>query len=189
MPKVALSDVFLESLNRLSDVPQRKVREFIRKFEADSTSNAINYERLQGHRNHHVRTVRIDQKYRVLSAGVKNLSVSCRAGQEAHGRSGGERISPRWIRLAGGVKRGPLAADETSLSAQPAKPGVIGAKSSRSHRASVTLLPESRADQQSSRVSFSLRSPWCDGSRLSYNDNQTRNPQSAQRTPQCCRRT
>jgi len=66
MPKVALSDVFLDSLNRLSDVPQRKVREFIRKFEADSTSNAINYERLQGHRNHHVRTVRIDQKYRAV---------------------------------------------------------------------------------------------------------------------------
>jgi UvrD-like helicase family protein len=66
MPKVALSDVFLESLNRLSDVPQKKVREFIRKFEADSTSNAINYERLQGHRNHHVRTVRIDQKYRAV---------------------------------------------------------------------------------------------------------------------------
>jgi hypothetical protein len=66
MPTVALSDVFLESLNRLSAVPQKKVREFIRKFEADSTSNAINYERLQGHRNHHVRTVPIDQKYRAV---------------------------------------------------------------------------------------------------------------------------
>jgi hypothetical protein len=31
MPRVALSDVFLESLNWLSDVVQKKVREFIRR--------------------------------------------------------------------------------------------------------------------------------------------------------------
>ena len=79
---------------------------------------------------------------------VKNPSASCRAGQEAKGRSGDERICPRWIRLAGGVKRGPLAAGETRLSAQPGKPGVIGEKSSHSRRASITLFSESRTDQQ-----------------------------------------
>jgi hypothetical protein len=31
MPRVALSDVFLESLNRPSDVVQKKVREFSRR--------------------------------------------------------------------------------------------------------------------------------------------------------------
>jgi hypothetical protein len=31
MPRVALSDVFLEPLNRLSDVVQKKVREFSRR--------------------------------------------------------------------------------------------------------------------------------------------------------------
>ncbi len=84
---------------------------------------------------------------------------------------------------------GPVGRCETCLSAQPAKPGVIGEKSSHSRRASVTLFPESRTDQQSSRGSLSLRSAWCDGSRLSYNDNQTRNPHPAKRTARCCQRT
>jgi hypothetical protein len=65
-PTVALSDEFLEALDRLPSGPQRKVREFIKKFRADPKSNAINYERLQGHKDSHVRTVRIDQKYRAV---------------------------------------------------------------------------------------------------------------------------
>jgi hypothetical protein len=65
-PTVALSDEFLEALDRLPSGPQKKVREFIRKFRTDPKSNAINYERLQGHRDNHVRTVRIDQKYRAV---------------------------------------------------------------------------------------------------------------------------
>ncbi len=65
-PNVALSDEFLESLDRLPSGPQKKVRELIRKFRADPKSNAINYEKLQGHRDDHVRTVRIDQKYRAV---------------------------------------------------------------------------------------------------------------------------
>ena len=75
------------------------------------------------------------------------------------------------------------------LSARPAKPGVIGEKSSHSRRASVTLFPTSRTDPQSSRGSLFLRSASCDGSRLSYNDNQTRDPHPAKRTPRCCQRT
>jgi superfamily I DNA/RNA helicase len=42
------------------------VREFIKKFRSDPKSNAINYERLQGHKDQNVRTVRIDQKYRAV---------------------------------------------------------------------------------------------------------------------------
>jgi mRNA-degrading endonuclease RelE of RelBE toxin-antitoxin system len=49
-PTVALSDEFLEALDRLPSGPQKKVREFIKKFRADPRSNAINYERLQGHK-------------------------------------------------------------------------------------------------------------------------------------------
>jgi superfamily I DNA/RNA helicase len=65
-PTVALSEGFLGSLNRLPTATQKKVREFIGKFRADPKSNAINYERLQGHRQPHVRTVRIDQRYRAV---------------------------------------------------------------------------------------------------------------------------
>jgi superfamily I DNA/RNA helicase len=64
-PTVALSEGFLASLNRLPTATQKKVREFIGKFRADPKSNAINYERLQG-RQPHVRTVRIDQRYRAV---------------------------------------------------------------------------------------------------------------------------
>ena len=45
---------------------QREVSEFLKKFRDDPTSSAINYESLKGHRNPHVRTVRIDQKYRAV---------------------------------------------------------------------------------------------------------------------------
>ena len=56
-PTVALSDEFLERLDRLPSGPQKKVREFIKKFRGDPKSDAINYERLQGHRDQYVRTV------------------------------------------------------------------------------------------------------------------------------------
>ena len=65
-PTVALSDEFLESLDRLASGPQKKVRDFIKKFRADPKSSGINYEKLQGHKQDHVRTVRIDQKYRAV---------------------------------------------------------------------------------------------------------------------------
>jgi hypothetical protein len=61
-----MSVAFLESLDRIPPAQKRKVREFMRKFRADPKSNAINYEKLQGHRSPHVRTVRIDQKYRAV---------------------------------------------------------------------------------------------------------------------------
>jgi hypothetical protein len=65
-PTVALCDEFLESLDRLASGPQKKVRDFIKKFRADPKSSGINYEKLQGHKQGHVRTVRIDQKYRAV---------------------------------------------------------------------------------------------------------------------------
>lgn len=65
-PTVALSDEFLEALDRLPSALQKRVREFIKRFRADPKSNAINYERLQGHKDPHVRTVRIDQRYRAV---------------------------------------------------------------------------------------------------------------------------
>lgn len=65
-PTVALSDEFLEALDRLSSGHQKKVREFIKKFRSDPKSSAINYEKLQGHRVNQIRTVRIDRNYRAV---------------------------------------------------------------------------------------------------------------------------
>jgi len=57
---------FLDGYAHIPVAQQKKVREFLKKFRDDPTSNAINYESLKGHRNSHVRTVRIDQKYRAV---------------------------------------------------------------------------------------------------------------------------
>ena len=65
-PTVALGSEFLDAYDRVAQAQQKKVREFLKKFRADPTSAAINYEKLQRHRNPHVRTVRIDQKYRAV---------------------------------------------------------------------------------------------------------------------------
>src|SRR4051794_22375462 len=61
-----MASEFLDAYDRVPHAQQKKVKEFLKKFRADPTSNAINYERLQGHKNPHVRTVRIDQKYRAV---------------------------------------------------------------------------------------------------------------------------
>jgi len=65
-PTVAIGSEFLDGYARIPIAQQKKVGKFFKKFRDDPTSNAINYESLQGHKNPHVRTVRIDQKYRAV---------------------------------------------------------------------------------------------------------------------------
>ena len=65
-PTVAMGTEFLDGYAHIPVSQQKKVRDFLKKFRDDPTSNAINYESLKGHRNSHVRTVRIDQKYRAV---------------------------------------------------------------------------------------------------------------------------
>src|SRR5271157_6313920 len=65
-PTVAMGTEFLDGYAHIPASQQKKVRDFLKKFRDDPTSNAINYESLKGHRNSHVRTVRIDQKYRAV---------------------------------------------------------------------------------------------------------------------------
>ncbi len=65
-PTVAMGTEFLDGYAHIPVAQQKKVREFLKKFRDDPTSSAINYESLKGHRNPHVRTVRIDQKYRAV---------------------------------------------------------------------------------------------------------------------------
>ncbi len=65
-PTIAMASEFLDAYDRVPHAQQKKVKEFLKKFRTDPTSAAINYERLQGHKDAHVRTVRIDQKYRAV---------------------------------------------------------------------------------------------------------------------------
>src|SRR4051794_6493824 len=66
MPTVAIASEFLDAYARIPRAQQKKVREFTEKFQANPTSAAINYEKIQTVRDDKVRTVRIDQKYRAV---------------------------------------------------------------------------------------------------------------------------
>ena len=66
MPKVAISDGFLEAYTKLPKTAQNKTRTFTHKFRQNPTSAAINYESIHGVRDQRVRTARVDQSYRAV---------------------------------------------------------------------------------------------------------------------------
>lgn len=66
MPKVAISAEFLEAYARIPRQQQKKVREFLDKFQSNPTSAAIHYEAIHDMRDARVRTVRIDLSYRAI---------------------------------------------------------------------------------------------------------------------------
>ena len=66
MTKVAISSDFLTAYARIPRNQQKKVREFITRFQIDPTSRGINYEPIQSVRDKRVRTVRIDLAYRAI---------------------------------------------------------------------------------------------------------------------------
>lgn len=63
-PKVALSNDFLIQLARLPAAIHTKVMRWAVKFQADPTSNSINYENIQAARDRNLKSVRIDQAWR-----------------------------------------------------------------------------------------------------------------------------
>lgn len=66
MPSVAISADFLEAFARVPRAQQRKVRDFITRFQSDPTAASINYEPLHQVRDRRVRSVRIDLAYRAI---------------------------------------------------------------------------------------------------------------------------
>ncbi len=66
MAKVAISADFLEAYAHIPRQQQKKVREFVTKFQTNPTSSAINYEPISDMRDERVRTVRIDLAYRAI---------------------------------------------------------------------------------------------------------------------------
>jgi len=66
MPKVALSADFLTAYSRIPLNKQKKVRDFITRFQADPTAHTINYEPIHSARDKRVRSVRIDYSYRAI---------------------------------------------------------------------------------------------------------------------------
>ncbi|GAB4433308.1 MAG: ATP-dependent helicase [Anaerolineae bacterium] len=64
-PKVAISSDFLTAFAGIPKSKQKKVREFITRFELDPTAASINYESIQA-KDTRVRTARIDLEYRAI---------------------------------------------------------------------------------------------------------------------------
>jgi mRNA-degrading endonuclease RelE of RelBE toxin-antitoxin system len=64
--RLALAKSFLEAYSRLPRALQKKVREFTERFHEDPTRSGLNFERLAGARDPKVRSLRIDQAYRVI---------------------------------------------------------------------------------------------------------------------------
>lgn len=63
---MAMSSDFLEAYARLPRPQQRGVRSLISKFNVDSTASGLNYERIRGARDPHMRSLRIDRGYRAI---------------------------------------------------------------------------------------------------------------------------
>lgn len=64
--RVAIFDDFFEAFGGLPQAQQKKVREFLRKFRANPTDPAINYEKIQSFVDPNLRTVRIGIDYRAI---------------------------------------------------------------------------------------------------------------------------
>ncbi len=74
---MAMSSDFLKAYARLPGPQQRGVRSLISKFNADSTASGMNYERIRGASDPHMRSLRIDLAYRaiVLKPGRGNVHM------------------------------------------------------------------------------------------------------------------
>jgi mRNA-degrading endonuclease RelE of RelBE toxin-antitoxin system len=66
MPKVALSSEFLEAFSQIPRSKQKKVKEFINRFQTNPYSNSINYEKIHNVQDDRIRTARIDLSYRAV---------------------------------------------------------------------------------------------------------------------------
>jgi hypothetical protein len=64
MPNVAISSDFLTAYSKIPQTQQKKVREFVTRFQNNPTSTSINYESIHEIQDKRVRTVRIGLDYR-----------------------------------------------------------------------------------------------------------------------------
>ena len=64
--RIAVTPDFLQAFMRLHRTQQRRVIDFVEKFQRDPTSSAINYEPVQRARDKKLRSVRIDQSCRAI---------------------------------------------------------------------------------------------------------------------------
>lgn len=64
--RLAVAKSFLEAYSRLPKKQQKKVREFTERFQQDPTRKGLNFEHIAGAKDPKVRSLRVDQTYRVI---------------------------------------------------------------------------------------------------------------------------
>lgn len=73
--RLAFADVFFGSLTRLQPNIQAKVNQLILKFQSNPRSPGLNFEKLNAVKDKSMRSIRVDQAYRVILAAPKEGNV------------------------------------------------------------------------------------------------------------------
>lgn len=73
--RVALSETFFSALVKLHPSAQAKVNQLVLKFQNNPKSPGINYETLDALKDKHMRSIRVDQAYRVILLAPKQGNV------------------------------------------------------------------------------------------------------------------
>ncbi len=73
--RVGFSDVFFSALTRLEPAIQAKVNKLVLKFQSDPESSGLNYEKLNAVKDGSMRSLRVNQAYRVILAAPEAGNV------------------------------------------------------------------------------------------------------------------
>ena len=73
--KVAYSDVFFSALTNLPPNTQAKVNQLVLKFQHNPTSSSLNYEKLNAVKDKRMRSLRVDNTYRVILSAPQEGNV------------------------------------------------------------------------------------------------------------------
>jgi mRNA-degrading endonuclease RelE of RelBE toxin-antitoxin system len=73
--RVGFSDAFFSALTKLQPTIQAKVNQLVLKFQTNPTSPGLNFEKLNAARDKNMRSLRVDQGYRVILAAPEEGNV------------------------------------------------------------------------------------------------------------------
>jgi superfamily I DNA/RNA helicase/mRNA-degrading endonuclease RelE of RelBE toxin-antitoxin system len=74
-PKLAFADTFFSSQAKLAPNIQAKVNNLVLKFQTNPQSSGLNYEKLNAIKDANLRSLRVDQAYRVILSAPENSGV------------------------------------------------------------------------------------------------------------------
>ncbi len=73
--RIGFSDAFFGALTKLQPTIQAKVNQMVLKFQTNSTSSGLNFEKLNAVKDKNMRSLRVDQAYRVIVAAPEAGNV------------------------------------------------------------------------------------------------------------------